>query len=154
MLGVISRAQRQKDYDQGNKGNLDVANLKNEALETLIYVTEQQLGYSLQKNWTQAVGHLTGDKGWKVEPACKESSECTDRLITRLLSAPRSDTYASRKHQNYIKELDLKEANLLWVSDITYIPIDGQVLYLHLVTDAYSRRIMGAELDSYPACRT
>lgn len=29
--------------------DLSVANLKNEALEALIYVTEQQLGYSLQK---------------------------------------------------------------------------------------------------------
>lgn len=51
-----------------------------------------------------------------------------------------------RKYKNCIKELEVKEANQLWVSDITYIPIDGQVLYLHLVTDAYSRRIMGAEL--------
>ncbi len=29
--------------------DLNIANLKNEALEALIYVTEEQLGYSLQK---------------------------------------------------------------------------------------------------------
>lgn len=34
-------------------------------------------------------------------------------------------------------------ANQLWVSDITYIDLDGGCCYLHLVTDAYSRKIIG-----------
>ena len=32
----------------------------------------------------------------------------------------------------------------LWVSDITYIPLaNGEVCYLHLITDAYSHKIVG-----------
>ncbi|MDY5857630.1 MAG: hypothetical protein SPK09_00150 [Porphyromonas sp.] len=31
-----------------------------------------------------------------------------------------------RKYKNCIKELEVKEANQLWDSDITYISIDGQ----------------------------
>ena len=34
-------------------------------------------------------------------------------------------------------------ANQLWVSDITYIELNGGCCYLHLVTDAYSRKIVG-----------
>jgi putative transposase len=36
--------------------------------------------------------------------------------------------------------------NKLWVSDITYIDMKDNVCYLHLVTDAYSRKIIGWKL--------
>ena len=36
------------------------------------------------------------------------------------------------------------ESNRLWVADITYIALsDGDVCYLHLITDAYSHKIVG-----------
>ena len=49
-----------------------------------------------------------------------------------------------RKWKNLIKDFTPMEANLLWVADITYIALaDGDVCYLHLITDAYSRKIVG-----------
>ena len=51
-----------------------------------------------------------------------------------------------RKYPNKIKELVLNRPEQLWVADITYIDtIDGNA-YLHLITDAYSKQIMGYEL--------
>lgn len=47
------------------------------------------------------------------------------------------------KHPNLIKEMTINAAEQLWVSDITYIKTSTQNCYLSLVTDAYSRRIMG-----------
>ena len=44
---------------------------------------------------------------------------------------------------NLIKDLVLTSANQLWVSDITYIETEEGFVYLHLVTDAYSKKIMG-----------
>jgi transposase InsO family protein len=41
------------------------------------------------------------------------------------------------------KELKLKSIEQLWVSDITYLSIKNGFVYLSLVTDAYSRKIMG-----------
>lgn len=38
-------------------------------------------------------------------------------------------------------------ANQLWVSDITYIDTDAGNTYLHLVTDAYSKKIVGWRLS-------
>jgi len=53
-----------------------------------------------------------------------------------------------RKYPNLIKSIYLKRPEQLWVADITYIDtIDGNA-YLHLVTDAYSKQIMGYELCS------
>lgn len=36
-----------------------------------------------------------------------------------------------------------EQANVLWVSDITYIRIGRDFAYLSLITDAYSRKIIG-----------
>lgn len=46
--------------------------------------------------------------------------------------------------ENLTRGLCLTSSNQLWVSDITYIPLaNGDVCYLHLITDAYSHKIMG-----------
>lgn len=48
-----------------------------------------------------------------------------------------------RKYPNLTRSLVVKKPEQLWVSDITYIKtLDGN-LYLSLITDAYSRKIMG-----------
>lgn len=48
------------------------------------------------------------------------------------------------KWKNLVKGITLTAANQLWVSDITYIQLaNGDVAYLHLVTDAYSHKIVG-----------
>jgi putative transposase len=50
------------------------------------------------------------------------------------------------KYSNLIKDLSVTSPNRLWVSDITYIDIKESVCYLHLVTDAYSHKIIGWKL--------
>jgi len=48
-----------------------------------------------------------------------------------------------RKYPNLIRELQVLRPNQLWVSDITYISLTNGFCYLNLVTDAYSRKIVG-----------
>ena len=48
-----------------------------------------------------------------------------------------------RRYPNLIEGFVLDAPNLLWVSDITYICILNHFAYLSLVTDAYSRKIVG-----------
>lgn len=56
-------------------------------------------------------------------------------------------TYSShwlRKYPNLIKEFIPNNINQLWVSDITYWKINTSThLYISLITDAYSRKIVG-----------
>ena len=48
------------------------------------------------------------------------------------------------KYKNLIKGFVPTSANQLWVADITYIALSGgDVCYLHLITDAYSHKIVG-----------
>ena len=51
------------------------------------------------------------------------------------------------KYRNLIKGFVPTAANQLWVSDITYIDLVSGSCYLHLVTDAYSRKIIGWRLS-------
>lgn len=48
-----------------------------------------------------------------------------------------------RKYGNLVKTLVIDRPEQLWVSDITYIRLKNEWGYLSMITDAYSRRIMG-----------
>jgi transposase InsO family protein len=48
-----------------------------------------------------------------------------------------------RKYPNLIKEMKPTAAEQLWVSDITYLKTEQGNCYLNMITDAYSRKLMG-----------
>lgn len=52
-----------------------------------------------------------------------------------------------RKHPNLLKQIVAKRPEHVFVSDITYIKSRERTHYLSLVTDAYSRKIMGYKLS-------
>lgn len=53
-----------------------------------------------------------------------------------------------RKYSNLIKTVTITRPEQVWVSDITYIKVIHQWGYLSLITDAYSRKIMGYSFQS------
>lgn len=53
-----------------------------------------------------------------------------------------------KKYPNLIRELSLSNPEELWVSDITYIRSEEGFGYLAMITDAYSRKIMGFDLSN------
>lgn len=48
-----------------------------------------------------------------------------------------------RKYTNLIKNISISRPEQVWVSDITYVRLFNQWGYLSLITDAYSRKIVG-----------
>jgi len=53
-----------------------------------------------------------------------------------------------RKHKNLIEDMPLERPEQVWVSDITYIGGRNRNCYLALVTDAYSKKIMGFDVSN------
>jgi len=51
------------------------------------------------------------------------------------------------KYKNIIKEVEVTRPNQVWVSDITYIRTVKGFCYLALITDMYSRKIVGYNLS-------
>ncbi len=67
-----------------------------------------------------------------------------------LLIAPKRSYHVTtnshhrfRKHKNLILDIVISRPEQVWVSDITYIGKRERPCYLSLVTDAYSKKIMG-----------
>jgi putative transposase len=48
-----------------------------------------------------------------------------------------------RKWPNLVKDKTVKGPDEVWVSDITYLKTEEGTMYLNMVTDAFSRRIVG-----------
>ncbi len=70
-----------------------------------------------------------------------------NNLLIRKRKRSRPQTTFSyhfyKKYSDLIKGFIPKEPNELWVSDITYIHLEKGYAYLNLITDAYSRKIVG-----------
>jgi transposase InsO family protein len=69
-----------------------------------------------------------------------------NKLLVRKIK--RSTHTTNSKHHfhrypNLAKDFRPLKAHELWVSDITYIPLKDRFAYLFLITDAYSRKIVG-----------
>jgi len=90
-----------------------------------------------------------------LEPKLKLISVGRDKLFTilkanHMLIKPKRQYHITTnshhrfyKHKNLIENLFIKEPEQVWVSDITYIGNRKNPMYLSLVTDAYSKKIMG-----------
>jgi len=52
-----------------------------------------------------------------------------------------------RKYRNLISGMEITRPEQVWVSDITYIGARENHCYLSLITDAYSKKIMGYDLS-------
>ena len=51
-------------------------------------------------------------------------------------------------YPNLAKDMTLSDINQLWVADITYIRLHAEFVYLAVILDAYSRRVIGWELSN------
>jgi len=67
-------------------------------------------------------------------------------LIEKKKTAPK--TTNSRHYlpvfHNLVKDIDITAPNQAWCSDLTYIRTDENFMYAALITDMYSRKIIGA----------
>ena len=72
-----------------------------------------------------------------------------DLLVKRKKFSCRTTNSYHRfhKYNNIIKDLKITRPNQVWVSDITYIRTVNGFCYLALITDLYSRKIVGYDLS-------
>jgi putative transposase len=66
---------------------------------------------------------------------------------TRRYQITTNSHHRFRKHKNLIEELVAERPEQIWVSDITYIGNRKNPMYLALVTDAYSKKIVGHDVS-------
>lgn len=65
---------------------------------------------------------------------------------TKKATITTNSKHLYRKYKNLIKGYVPAGANHIWVSDLTYWKVDKGFYYVSLITDAYSRKIVGYEV--------
>lgn len=106
----------------------------------LFHLLEKDLGHAVTLGRDSFL-KVYESKGFKLNP--NKRRRTTD------------SNHVYKRYPNLIKGKDARYSNHIWVSDITYVWILGDVLYLHLVTDAYSHAVLGWCLsDSLSASHT
>lgn len=113
-------------------------------LKTVKEIREDDPGIGGYKLWLM----LTGLFGRDYVPG--RDAFFTFLRRNHLMLPPRKTRHTTNSNHRYhkwknrIKGLAVDRPNMLWVSDITYIVLEnGNVCYLHLITDAYSHKIIG-----------
>lgn len=65
----------------------------------------------------------------------------------RSYHATTNSHHRFHKHKNLVEGMEATRPEEIWVSDITYIGNRNRYMYLSLVTDAYSKKIMGYDFS-------
>ena len=86
---------------------------------------------------------------------CMPGRDAFFRILRKnklMLKRPRprhttNSNHRFHKYKNMVRGFTPDAANQMWVSDITYIDLDTGPCYLHLITDAYSHKIVGWRLS-------
>ena len=91
------------------------------------------------------------DRGWRVNHKRVYRIMCEDNLLClrrRKFAVVTTDSNHDRPvYPNLAREMAPTGINQLWVADITYIRLEREFVYLAVILDAYSRRVIGWALD-------
>jgi transposase InsO family protein len=77
----------------------------------------------------------------KIRKILKEDNLLAVRKRKFIVTTKKNNQF--RVYPNLAERLDLTEINQLWVADITYIRLQNEFVYLAVVLDAFSRKVVG-----------
>ena len=91
----------------------------------------------------QREGFMVGAK--KVRRLMRQDNLLAIRQRKFVVTTDSDHTF--QVHPNLAQHLQVTELNQLWVADLTYVRLEREFVYLALVLDAHSRRVIGWALD-------
>jgi putative transposase len=89
-------------------------------------------------------------RGWKVNPKRVYRLMRADNLLCvrkRKFVVTTDSNHGRKIYPNLAGEMALTGIDQLWVADITYIRLQTEFVYLAVVLDAFSRRVIGWAVD-------
>ncbi len=89
-------------------------------------------------------------RGWMVNPKRVYRILREDNLLClrrRKFLVTTDSRHSFRVYPNLAGQMKLSNVNQLWTADITYIRLQTEFVYLAVVLDAFSRRVIGWALD-------
>ncbi len=89
-------------------------------------------------------------RGWRVNPKRVYRILREDNLLCvrkRKFIMTTDSNHGRRVYANLAREMILTGVDQLWRADITYIRLQDEFVYLAVILDAFSRRVIGWALD-------
>jgi len=89
-------------------------------------------------------------QGWTVNPKRVHRLLREDNLLCirkRKFVVTTDSKHGRKVYPNLAGQMTLTDIDQLWMADITYIRLETEFVYLAVVLDAYSRRVIGWALD-------
>ena len=89
-------------------------------------------------------------RGWTVNPKRVYRILREDNLLCvrkRKFAVTTDSNHGRKIYPNLAREMVLTGVDQLWRADITYIRLQDEFVYLAVILDAYSRRVIGWALD-------
>lgn len=105
----------------------------------LIRVTHKKAGYRTLKHYLKRNGIAVGET--KLRRIIKQFE--LQILPHRKFIATTNSNHDCLVHPNLIKDMTIDNINQVWASDITYIRINNGFVYLAVILDLYSRKVIG-----------
>jgi transposase InsO family protein len=90
-------------------------------------------------------------RGWEVNRKRIQRLMREDNLLCmikrKFVVATTDSRHHLRIYPNRAAEMILTRVDQLWIADITYIRLEDEFVYLAVILDAFSRRVIGWHLD-------
>jgi putative transposase len=99
--------------------------------------------------WRRITAELR-ERGWQVNHKRVKRLMREDNLLClrrRKFVVTTDSNHPHPVYPNVAAEMELTGINQLWVADITYIRLELEFVYLAVILDAFSRRVVGWALD-------
>src|SRR4026209_1653178 len=89
-------------------------------------------------------------RGWKVNPKRVQRIMREDNLLCvrkRKFFVTTDSNHGRKVYPNLARQMALTGVDQLWRADITYIRLRDEFVFLAVILDAHSRRVIGWALD-------
>jgi putative transposase len=138
-LAEVSRASFYRDWEEKAPGEAETA-LRDEIQRTAL--ANRGYGYRRITALLQRGGFVVGEE--KVRGILRSDNLLAVRR--RKFVVTTDSNHRFQVNPNLAETLELSGINQLWAADITYIRLRGEFVFLAVVLDAYSRKVIGWEL--------
>jgi len=136
----FSRAGYYRSLDPPKRGRLDM-DLRDEI---------QKIALEWPSYGSRRITRELKARGWEVNRKRVQRLMREDNLlcVTRRKFVVTTDSaHGLKVYPNRAASMVLTDKDQLWIADITYIRLEEEFVYLAVILDAYSRRVIGWRLD-------
>lgn len=140
-LAVVSRAGFYRHWQQ-REPQVEEMELRAQ-VQQIVVTHRRNYGY-------RRVTRELRDQGWAINRKRVARIMAEDNLLCirrRRFVLTTDSRHDLRVYMNLAARLELSSIDQLWVADLTYIRLREQFVYLAVILDAFSRRVVGWALD-------